>query len=79
MKLIRTTPTHEIWLGNFQGTDVRFMKNLLTNEICVDAHQYAQCIGYASLTEMMHDDSVLDACNELKNETGKFPIFKQEF
>jgi hypothetical protein len=79
MKLIRTTPTHEIWESKYQGKTVQFLKNLFTNEISVDAHHFAQCIGYNSLEDMMSDNDILDACIEIKQETGIFPIIRQNF
>ena len=79
MKLIRTTPTHEIWAGEFEGKTVQFLKNVFTDEISVNAHDFAQCIGYKSLDDMMSDDEILDACIEVKQETGIFPIMKQNF
>lgn len=78
MKLVSTTLTHEIWESQYEGKTVQFMKNIFTNEISVNAHQFAQVIGYSSLDEMMMDDNVLDACNEIKEETGVFPIIKQD-
>jgi len=79
MKLIKTTPTHEIWEGEFEGKAVQFLKNVFTDEISVDAHHFALCMGYKSLDDMMMDDNVLDACIEVKQETGIFPIMKQNF
>ena len=79
MELIRTTDTHEIWLGNFEGTDVRFTKNLLTNEINMSAEDLAKVMGFDSLEDFMADDSTLDCINESYRETGVFPITKQVF
>lgn len=79
MKLVRTTATHEIWESHYEGNTVQFMKNIFTNELLVNAHHYALCIGYESLEQMMQDNDVLDACNEIKKETGVFPIMKQNF
>jgi hypothetical protein len=79
MKLVNTTLTHEIWESQYEGKTVRFTKNRFTNEISVNAHDFAQVIGYKSLDDMMMDDNVLDACNEIKEETGVFPITKQVF
>jgi hypothetical protein len=77
MKLVNTTLTHEIWESQYEGKAVRFTKNIFTNELSVNAHDFAQVIGYKSLDDMMMDDNVLDACNEIKEETGVFPITKQ--
>jgi hypothetical protein len=74
MKLIDTTPTHEIWRGEYEGKNVQFLKDRLTGEISVNAHDFAQVMGYESLDDMMLDDNVLDTCNEIKEETGVFPI-----
>jgi len=79
MKLVRTTPTHEIWESQYEGKTVQFLKNVFTNELSVDAHHFALCIGYESLDDMMLDNEVLDACIEIKQETGIFPITKQNF
>ena len=79
MQLIKTTATHEIWLGNFEGTDVRFTKNLLTNEINMSAQDLSKVMGFDSLEQMMGDDQVLDCINESYRETGIFPITKQTF
>jgi hypothetical protein len=77
MRLVNTTLTHEIWESQYEGKTVQFMKNIFTNEISVNAHNFAQVIGYDSLEDMMLDDNVLDACNEITAETGVFPIIKQ--
>lgn len=72
MRLINTSFTNEIWESEYEGKTVQFMKNIFTNEISVNAHQFAQCIGYKSLDDMMLDNDVLDACNEIKEETEIF-------
>lgn len=77
MKLINRTPTHEIWEGQYEGKTVQFFKNIRTDEITVNAHDFAQVMGYESLDDMMLDDNILDACNEIKEETGVFPIERQ--
>ena len=79
MNLIDTTATHQIWLGNFEGIDVRFTKNLLTNKINMSAEDLSKVMGFDSLEQMMGDDQVLDCINESYRETGIFPITKQNF
>ncbi|MBC7409101.1 MAG: hypothetical protein H7339_11995 [Arcicella sp.] len=79
MRLIKTVLPNEIWESEFEGKTVQFIKNVFTNEISVNASQFAQCIGYKSLDEMMMDDNVLDACNDIHKETGIFPISVQTF
>ena len=79
MRLVKTIFPNEIWESEYEGITVQFLKNVFTNELSVNAHHYAQCIGYKSLEDMMLDDEVLDACNEIKKETGVFPITKQNF
>ena len=79
MRYIKTILPNEIWESEYEGKTVQFLKNVFTNELSVNAHHYAQCIGYKSLEDMMLDDDVLDACNEIKKETGVFPIMKQNF
>ena len=79
MRLVKTIFPNEIWESEYEGITVQFLKNVFTNELSVNAHHYAQCIGYKSLEDMMLDDEVLDACNEIKKETGIFPITKQNF
>ena len=79
MRYIKTVFPNEIWESEYEGITVQFLKNVFTNELSVNAHHYAQCIGYKSLEDMMLDDDVLDACNEIKKETGVFPITKQNF
>ena len=79
MRLIKTILPNEIWESEYEGKTVQFIKNVFTNEISVNAHHFAQCIGYDSLEDMMLDNDVLDACNEIKEETGIFPIVKQDF
>ena len=79
MRLVKTIFPNEIWESEYEGITVQFLKNIFTNELSVNAHHYAQCIGYESLEDMMLDDEVLDACNEIKKETGVFPITKQNF
>ena len=79
MRLIKTVLPNEIWESEYEGKTVQFLKNVFTDEISVNAHDFAQCIGYKSLDDMMLDDDILDACNDLHKETGKFPITKQNF
>ena len=79
MRLLKTILPNEIWESEYEGKTVQFVKNVFTNEISVNAHHFAQCIGYKSLEDMMLDNDVLDACNEIKEETGIFPIIKQDF
>ena len=79
MRFVKTVFPNEIWESEYEGITVQFLKNVFTNELSVNAHHYAQCIGYKSLEDMMLDDEVLDACNEIKKETGVFPITKQSF
>ena len=79
MRLVKILLPNEIWESEYKGKTVQFVKNVFTNEISVNAHHFAQCIGYDSLEDMMMDDNVLDACNEIKEETGIFPIVKQDF
>jgi hypothetical protein len=79
MKLVNTTLTHEIWESEYEGKTVQFMKNIFTNELSLNAHDFAQVMGYKSLDDMMLDNDVLDACNEITKETGVFPITKQNF
>ena len=79
MRFVKTVFPNEIWESEYEGITVQFLKNVFTNELSVNAHHYAQCIGYKSLEDMMLDDEVLDACNEIKKETGVFPITKQNF
>ena len=79
MKLIKTVLPNEIWEGQFEGKTVQFIKNVFTDEISVNAHHFAQCIGYKSLEDMMLDNDVLDACIDIQKEAGIFPITKQNF
>ena len=79
MRYIKTILPNEIWESEYEGKTVQFLKNVFTNELSVNAHHYAQCIGYKSLEDMMLDDQVLDACNEIMAETGEFPITKHNF
>ena len=79
MKLIRTTATHEVWESEYEGQKVQFTKNLSTGEIHVNARDFARVIGFNSLEEMMMDDKILDCINEVKAETGVFPITQQNF
>ena len=79
MRLVKTIFPNEIWESEYEGITAQFLKNVFTNELSVNAHHYALCIGYESLEDMMLDDEVLDACNEIKKETGVFPITKQNF
>jgi hypothetical protein len=79
MRIIKTTPTHEIWEDEYEGNKVQFTKNLLTDEIHVNAKDFARVIGFNSLEDMMMDDKILDCINEVKEETGVFPITKQNF
>ena len=79
MKIIKTTPTHEVWQDEYEGQKVQFTKNLLTGEIHVNAQDFAKVIGFDSLEDMMSDNKILDCINEVKKETGIFPITKQNF
>ena len=79
MRLIKITPTHEVWEDSYENQVVQFTKNLLTDEIHVNAEDFAKVMGYDSLQDMMMDDKILDCMNEVKEEIGKFPITKQNF
>ncbi len=79
MRYIKTILPNEIWESEYEGKTVQFLKNVFTNELSVNAHHVARAIGYKSLDDMMMDDEVLDACNEIKKETGEFPITKLNF
>ena len=79
MRLVKTLLPNEIWESEYKGKTVQFVKNVFTNEISVNAHHFAQCIGYDSLEDMMLDNDVLDACIDIQKETGIFPITKQNF
>ena len=74
MKLIETTPKHFIFEDYFQGIQVLIMKNKATGVIHINADSVAKVLGYADTQDMMSSDKVLDLCNEVKNETGIFPI-----
>lgn len=79
MRIIKTTATHEVWQSEYEGQEVQFTKNLLTNEIRMDANHLAKVMGFDSLQEMMADDEILDCINESYRETGVWPITKQNF
>ena len=66
MRLIKTTPTHEIWQSFYDGLPVQFTKNLLTQELHVNAQDFAKVIGFDSLEDMMSDNKILDCINEVK-------------
>lgn len=72
------TDTHTYFIDYFDGTQVKIMKNKKTGEILFDAESVAKILGYGSMQGMMSDDNVLDLVNELKRDTGKFPIIKLE-
>lgn len=79
MRIVKTTPTHEVWESEYEGQKVQFTKNLLTDEMHVNANDLAKIMGFDSLEEMMMQDDILDCMNEVKNETGVFLITKQNF
>ena len=79
MRIIKTTATHEVWESEYEGKKVQFTKNLLTDEIHVNAQDFAKVIGFDSLEEMMSDDKIMDCINEVKKETGIFPITQHNF
>jgi hypothetical protein len=76
MKLIKQTESYQVYEDFYQGKQVRFIKDIATGQINVNAHDFAKVMGYATLEEMMSDDTVLDACNEIKEKNGVFPIMK---
>lgn len=79
MRLIKTTPTYEVWKDYFEGVEVLFTKDLKTQEIHMNAESLAKIMGYGSLEDMLGNDEVLDLMNEVKEETGVFPIVKKQF
>ena len=79
MRLIKTTATHEIWQSFYDGLPVQFTKNLLTQELHVNAEDLAKVMGFDSLQSMMANDQILDCINQVKQETGIWPLSKQNF
>ena len=79
MRLIKTTPTHEVWEDLYENQVVQFTKNLLTDEVHMNANHLAKIMGFDSLQHMMADDEILDCIIESHKETGIFPITKQTF
>lgn len=79
MRIIKTSPTHEVWQDEFEGNKIQFTKNLSTGQIHVNARDFARVIGFNSLEEMLLQDEILDCINQIKAETGIFPITKQNF
>lgn len=76
MTLIKTTATHNIYLDFFEGIPIRILKDIKTNEISFFAEDVAKALDYGSLENMLGSDEVLDLMNEVKSETGKYPIYK---
>lgn len=78
MNLIETTATHEIFLSHFEGKPVRFIKDRQTGEININADDAAKVLGFDSITDLMSEDGALDIVNQVKKETGKFPLSQME-
>ena len=76
MKLIKTTSEHRIYLDFFEGIPIRILKDIKTNEISFFAEDVAKALDYGSLENMMGSNEVLDLMNEVKSETGNYPIYK---
>jgi hypothetical protein len=74
MKLIDETPTHQIFEDFYQGHQVRFLKDKITDEFSVHADDLARVIGFKNTQEMMSDDTFLDIVNDQHKKTGEFPI-----
>ena len=75
MILMEKTEKHEIYLDFFENIPIRIMKNIQTSEISFFAEDVAKALDYGSLENMMGSDEVLDLMNEVKSETGSYPIY----
>ena len=76
MRLLKTTATHYIYLDFFEGVPIRILKDIKTNEISFFAEDVAKALDYGSLENMMGSNEVLDLMNEVKSQTGNYPIYK---
>ena len=76
MRLINTTAMHRIYLDFFEGIPIRILKDIKTNEISFMAEDVAKALDYGSLENMMGSNEVLDLMNEVKSQTGNYPIYK---
>jgi prophage antirepressor-like protein len=71
---INTTDTHEIYIGSFEGQQVRFFKDLITGDVRINAEDMARTLGYESAHDMLGRDESLDALNAAYKETGVWPL-----
>ena len=68
MNPIKETETHRIYTESFQGIPVRFIQDKATGGIMISAEDVANCLGFATLNEMLVAkpdcaDVFLDAMN----------------
>lgn len=59
MILIEQTATYQIYISDFQGHSVRFIKDLKTGEINVNSEDMAKVFGFKSFHELIQSDENL--------------------
>lgn len=59
MILIEQTATYQIYISDFQGHSVRFIKDLETGEVNVNSEDKAKVLGFKSFDELIQSDEDL--------------------
>lgn len=59
MILIEQTATYQIYISDFQGHSVRFIKDLQTGEININSEDMAKVFGFKSFDELIQSDENL--------------------
>ncbi len=65
---------------HLNGVRITFVHNKVSNQIWINADQYARANGFESITEAMGCDEFMDAVREIGSRQGFFPhrIFEDE-
>ena len=79
MKLIQATETYLVFQGMFGTAPVRYIFNRADGEMFIHSQDLAKALGFSCEQEMCSSDAILDILNEMKEESGSFPLVKLDF
>ena len=79
MKLIQVTETYLVYQGMFGNAPVRYIYSRADQEMFVHSQDLAKALGFSNEQEMCSSDAILDILNDMKEQSGSFPIVKLDF
>lgn len=74
IKLIKETDNLFFYIEWFEGEPIVIFKDKKTDKVFFNLDDVARALGYDGPDDMMSNDGILDGLNEIKQETGEFPI-----